>query len=99
MKDVIEIILTGIVLISPLLIFIVIWGTIAKLIKGKRKIKLPKEIHVGPKTIARRVIYKEELNSLMPIKGDIAYVIKEEYMYLYNGKEWTKIGQHGTVGN
>jgi hypothetical protein len=35
----------------------------------------------------------------MPIKGDIAYVIKEEYMYLYNGKEWTKIGQHGTVGN
>jgi len=99
MKEIVNIISVGVTLISPLVILVIIWSLVAKYLRKRRRIKLPKEIHVAPKQIARRVIYKEELNNLIAVKGDVAYVIKDEHMYLYNGNKWLKIEQHGTMGN
>jgi len=99
MKEIINIISVGVTLISPLVILVIIWSLVAKHLKKRRRIKIPEDIHVGTKQIARRVMYRTELDHLVVTKGDVAYVIKDEHMYLYDGEKWIKIEQHGTVGN
>jgi|SRR6187200_3071232 len=99
MKEIINIIAVGITLISPLIMLVIIWSLVAKYLRRKRRIRLPKDIHVAPKQVARRVLYRTELDHMIAVKGDIAYVINDKHMYFYDGDRWMKIEQHGTVGN
>lgn len=91
-NDAINIAKLSLLIVSPLVLLVVFWYFASKLLKKNRKrVKRPEHIIVAPKQIARRVLYVEELDNLKVNRGDIAFVITEESMYLYDGEEWVKI--------
>jgi hypothetical protein len=103
MKELLDIAKAAVLIISPFAVVAIAWAIIIRLMKKKKKpdkvVKPPKR--VAPAYIARRVMYKEELEHIKPNMGDLAYVLKENQSYFYNGSEWVKVIKHedGAVGN
>jgi len=100
MKEVFDIAKLAVLIVAPFAVVAITWAIILRLLT-KKKVKnivvaIPK---VSPAYIARRVMYKEELDNLVAIKGDLAYVLKENKAYFYNGEEWLKVKDaHGKMG-
>jgi len=93
MKEVLDIAKLAVLIVAPFAVVAIAWAIILKFTKKKKKVKkvvvtIPK---VPPAYISRRVMYVEELEHIKPNMGDLAYVLKENQSYFYNGEEWVKV--------
>lgn len=101
MKEVLDIAKLAVLIVSPFAVVAIAWAIILRFVSKKKPkslvITIPK---ISPAYIARRVMYATELEHIVAAKGDLAYVLKENRTYFYNGEEWLKVEEkHGAVGN
>jgi len=100
MKEVLDLLKLGLLIVSPFAVIGIIWFIIARFIKKDKPSPVVGPLPTIPYAyIARRVMYKEELKHIHALNGELAYVLKENHVYMYDGKEWLKVEKHGTMGN
>jgi len=92
MKDIVTFAEHAALIILPFALLIIAWAVIVKLLKKKKSVSKTISISkIAPPYIARRVLYKKELYDLKASQNDLAYVLKENQTYFYNGDEWLKV--------